>query len=154
MAVTGKWFPYGKALMAGGTVSGDSYNLDWLSDTVRIALLTAGYTYSADHVFYSDLTDEVTGDGYTAGGQALGTKTLSVATVGTATIVKYDAGDSKWATSTISAYQAVVFKSASETTQSLLLGYLNFGTTVTSTNGDFDVTYDNDYGVLYDDVTG
>lgn len=56
-----------------------SATYDWVSNNFSIVLLTNTYTFSAAHSFRSDLTNEVTGTGYTAGGAALSSKTASSA---------------------------------------------------------------------------
>ncbi len=61
----------------GGTSSGGTPAFDYLSDTIKL-MLTDGYTPDYDsHAVKTDVTGEVTGTGYTAGGAALTTKTLS-----------------------------------------------------------------------------
>ena len=56
-------------------------DVDLLVDTINLLIMTnAGYTLNAaTHAFRSDITGEVTGTGYTAGGLALGTKSTSAA---------------------------------------------------------------------------
>lgn len=50
----------------------------WASDTIKVALLTSSYTPNYDtHDFFDDITNEVTGTGYTAGGATLGSKTVT-----------------------------------------------------------------------------
>lgn len=80
---------YGKAYanLLGGETSGESSAVDFLSDTIKMALTTSAYTPNRDtHEFFSDITNEITGTGYTAGGVALASKTIT-----------YTAADS-WAT--------------------------------------------------------
>ena len=61
----------------GGETAGESISIDWLSDTIKCALLANTYTPNKDtHEFFSDLTNEVVGTGYTAGGATLASKTL------------------------------------------------------------------------------
>lgn len=71
---------YGKALanLLGGETSGETNAVDYLSDTIKIALLGAGYTPNLDtHEFFSDVSaQEVSGAGYTAGGATLASKTI------------------------------------------------------------------------------
>ena len=61
---------------------------------VKLALVTSSYTFSAAHTIWADAsTEEVaTGDGYTTGGAALGS--LSVTTT------KWDAADVTWSSLT------------------------------------------------------
>jgi hypothetical protein len=62
----------------GSLVSGSAPNIDWLSDTIKVMLLTSTYTPNLDtHKFKSDLTNEITGTGYTAGGATLGSAALT-----------------------------------------------------------------------------
>lgn len=69
MAVTGDWFANAKD-------QAFSANINYASDTIDFALLTASATPNlSTWVHYSDLANEVSGTGYTAGGVTLGTKT-------------------------------------------------------------------------------
>lgn len=52
---------------------------DWVADTINILIMTNTYTFSAAHNFRDDITNEVTGTGYSAGGLALDNKTASAA---------------------------------------------------------------------------
>ena len=115
---------------------------DWLADTIKVALLSSAYTPNQDtHEFWSDVSaNEVTGTGYTAGGQALGTKT---ATYDAATnTIKLDAADVTWAASTITARYAVVYKDTGVATTSPLVAYVDFVTDQSSNSGDFTLTWD------------
>jgi hypothetical protein len=71
---------YGKAHanMLGGESSGDAFATDFLSDTIKYALTTSTYTPNLDtHETFADITNEVTGTGYTAGGVTVGSKTIT-----------------------------------------------------------------------------
>jgi hypothetical protein len=63
----------------GSTSSGGAPNVDFLSDTINIALVTSSYTPNADtHDFWDDVVaNETSGTGYTANGATLGSKTLT-----------------------------------------------------------------------------
>lgn len=64
---------YGKALLS--LASG---SINFPSDTIKAMLLTSSYTPNLDtHQFKSDLTSEVTGTNYTAGGVTLSSKTAT-----------------------------------------------------------------------------
>lgn len=52
---------------------------DWVANTINIMIMTNTYTFSATHDFRDDITNEVTGTNYTAGGLALDNKTASAA---------------------------------------------------------------------------
>jgi hypothetical protein len=51
----------------------------WTADVIHLILLTNTYTFSAAHDFRDDLSNEVTGTNYTAGGLLLDNRTASAA---------------------------------------------------------------------------
>ena len=134
MAVTANWYGLGlKAFMDG--------SINWASDTIKVALTTSAYTPDQDtHDFFNDVTNEVTGTGYTAGGATLGSKTSNY-TTGTNT-VWLDAADTSWTTSTITARRAVIYKSTGTASTSPVLGYVDFGADVVSSSGTFSIQWD------------
>lgn len=89
--------------------------------------------------FRDDITNEVTGAGYTAGGAAV---TLTVAAQDNANNdVEITCSAASWASSTISAAGAVVYKSrGGASSADDLLCFIDFGGAVTSTNGTFTAT--------------
>ncbi len=124
---------------------------DWDTDTIKAALLAA-YTINIDtHDFFDDVSaTEITGTGYTAGGATLGTKT---ATYDTATDqIRLDAADTTWTTSTLSATDSVVYKSTGTASTSPLIAGIDFGATVSTTTGTFQITWDST-GIHVTDVS-
>lgn len=124
---------------------------DWDTDTIKTALLTA-YTINIDtHDFFDDVSaTEITGTGYTAGGATLASKT---ATYDTATDqIRLDAADTSWTTSTLSATDAVVYKSTGTASTSPLIAGIDFGATVSTTAGTFQITWDST-GLHVTDIT-
>jgi hypothetical protein len=87
----------------------------------------------------SDVTNEVTGTGYTAGGAAV---TLTVAAVDTANDdVEITCSAPSWTTATITALAAVIYKArGGASSADELVCTIDFGGTVTSTAGTFTVT--------------
>jgi len=76
MAVTAQLYRKAPINLAGSTVSGNA-PIDWLTDTIKVMLCTSAYTPNADtHVFKSDVTNEISGTGYTATGVALASPTV------------------------------------------------------------------------------
>lgn len=143
MAVTAKWF--GQAIMQafGSGSAGGTPNIDWLSDTIKVSLHTSAMTPDQDTwVFKSSLTNEVaSGNGYTTGGATLASKTLDY-TAGT-NVIKFDAADTSWAASTITARYAVIYDDTPATDAAKpLLGYVDFGADVSSLAGAFTITWD------------
>jgi hypothetical protein len=116
--------------------------VDYDTDTIKVALLTSSYTPDQDaHDYFNDVsTYEVSGTGYTAGGITLASKT---ATYDSATnVIVLDAADVTWSSSTITARYAVVYDSTGTSSTSALIGYVDFGSDQSSTNGNFTITWD------------
>jgi hypothetical protein len=117
--------------------------IDWDTDTIKVALLTNGYTPDQDAHNYLDdvIASEVTGTGYTAGGNTLANKTN---TYNSATnVIVLDADDTTWSSSTITARYAVVYDATPSTNATRpLIGYVDFGSDQSSSNGNFTITWD------------
>jgi hypothetical protein len=117
--------------------------VDWDSDTIKVALLSSSYTPNQDtHDYFDDVsTYEVTGTGYTTGGSTLTSKTLTYD--GTNNVIILDAADTTWGSSTITARYAVVYDDSGATAGAkALIGYVDFGSDQSSTNGNFTITWD------------
>jgi hypothetical protein len=122
-------------------------SIDLDTDTIKVALVTSSYTPNADtHDFFDDVTNEVSGTGYTAGGATLASVTVTVDTTNDRGV--FDAADTSWATSTITARGAVIYKSTGTAGTSALIAYIDFVQDASSVNGTFQVTW-NASGVLY-----
>jgi hypothetical protein len=123
------------AYMYGNNVLG-AYNkeIDWDTDTIKVALLTESYTPAQTHDFYDDLTNEVAnGNGYTTGGATLGSKTQTY-TTGTG-VTKFDAADSSWTSATFTFRYAAVYVATGNSATSRLIGYVDFGENITIVSG-------------------
>jgi hypothetical protein len=117
--------------------------VDWDSDTIKVALLTSSYTPNQDtHDYFDDVSAyEVSGTGYTAGGQTLGSKTVTYDSANN--VIVLDAADTTWSSSTITARYAVVYDDSGATAASkALIGYVDFSSDQSSTNGNFTITWD------------
>lgn len=71
---------YGKcyANLLGGEAGADAFAVDFISDTLKVSLHTVTYAPNLDtHETLTDVTNEVTGTGYTAGGVTLASKTIT-----------------------------------------------------------------------------
>jgi hypothetical protein len=119
VAVTHKW--YGNAFKA-------AFNkeIDFNTDTIKVALLGSGYTPDQDaHDYFDDVVaNEVAGGGYTAGGEALTTPTVTYD--GATNRLKLD-GDNVTFTSAPTARYAVVYVDTGVDGTSPLLSYVDFG---------------------------
>jgi hypothetical protein len=117
--------------------------VDWDTDTIKVALLTSSYTPNQDtHDYYDDVSsNEVSGTGYTTGGATLASKTVTYDS-GTNVIV-LDAADVTWSSSTITARYAVIYDASPATNATRpLIGYVDFGSDQSSSNGNFTITWD------------
>lgn len=115
--------------------------IDYDTDTIKVMLCTSAYTPDQDaHIYKSSVTNEVSGTGYTAGGATLASKTI---TYGSSTnTITLDAADVTWSSSSITARYAVIYDSTGTDATSALIGYVDFGADVTSSGGDFTITWD------------
>jgi len=103
------------------------------ADTMYMALYTSSATLDATTTAYT-ATNEVSGTGYVAGGQALTT----VAPTSSGTTAYLDFNDETWTSSTITARGALIYNS---TQSNKSVAVLDFGADKTSTAGDFTVVF-------------
>jgi hypothetical protein len=111
--------------------------MDFSSDTTqtfKIALFTSAATLDASTTAYST-TNEVTGTGYTAGGNTL---TISTNPTSTGTTAFLDFADTTWTDATITARGALIYQSGGTNPA---VAVLDFGADKTSTAGDFQVQF-------------
>ena len=128
-----------------GSVFAKAFNkeIDFDTDVIKVALLTSAYTPNQDtHDYFDDVASaEVTGTGYTSGGATLGNKSVTY-NAGTNEVV-FDGDDTVWASSTITARYAVVYDASPATNATRpLIGYVDFTSDQSSTNGNFTITWD------------
>lgn len=113
--------PYGAFLLGLGT---GVFDLD--SDTIRVLLTTSSYTPNVDtHDFVDDVTNEITGTGYTAGGMALTTVTWTYDSAENWAILSAD--PVIWTGASFTARRAVVYQDTGTDSTSALIGYVDFG---------------------------
>lgn len=131
---------YGKlgANIFGGETAGETVAIDYLSDTIKVALCTSTYSPNQDtHEFFSDITNQLsTANGYTAGGATLGSKTTTY--TGATNTTAQDAADTAWTASggSIGPFRyGIVYKDTGTASTSPLIGYVDFGSDQTITSG-------------------
>jgi hypothetical protein len=115
--------------------------VDFDSDTFYALLVTSSYTPNKDtHTRRSDVTNEVTGTGYTAGGAATVATVAAVDTTNDRVDVSF--GDVNWSTATITARAAVIYKRrGGASSADELIAYVDFTTDKTSTAGTFSLSF-------------
>jgi hypothetical protein len=115
---------------------------DWNTDTIKCALVKSTYTPASDsHAYWSDVTpgtNEASGTGYTSGGA---TMTVSGSPSISGAVISFDAADVSWASSSITARYAVVYKSTGTAATSPLIALVDFASDQTTSNGTFTVSW-------------
>lgn len=146
MAVTAKW--YGLGLQKAFT-STTTDELNWTTDTFKIALVNSTYTPNQDTDNYASLAgltaNELSGGGYARA--TLGTKTLTYdAPTNT---VRFKAADAAFGPGFTGTFRyAVVFKDTGTAGTSPLMGYIDFGADQSIASGTFTINFDPTDGVL------
>lgn len=102
-------------------------------DTFKIALYTSSATLGASTTAYTT-SNEVTGTGYTAGGNTL----TSVTPNFSGTTAFTDFADTTWSSASITARGALIYNS---TNSNRAVCVLDFGSDKTSTSGDFTIIF-------------
>ena len=104
--------------------------------TFKIALYTSSATLDSSTTAYS-ATNEVSGTGYTAGGNTL--TNISPTTSGTTAFVDFN--DTTWSTATITARGALIYNSTSTGYTNPAVAVLDFGSDKSSSAGNFTIQF-------------
>ena len=114
-------------------------NINFSTDTFKMALVTSAYGAAKSHSKRSNITNEITGLGYTAGGNACAVTVAAVDNVNNDIELSFTV--ISWTTATITARAGVIYKSRGGLSSAdELVGYVDFGSDVSATNGTFAVT--------------
>jgi len=111
-------------------------NINMETDTLKAMLVTSAYTPNVDtHNRRDDVTNEVTGTGYTAGGQTIPCAVTQDNALNKAVATFTDV---VWGSSSLTARGAVIYKSrGGAASADELVGYIDFVTDKTSVASDF-----------------
>jgi hypothetical protein len=118
-----------------GILDGDFDFGTGTSQTFKIALYTSAATLGAATTAYTT-SNEVTGTGYSAGGQNL---TISQIPTSSGTTAFIDFSDVTWSTATITARGALIYLANGTTNPAVAV--LDFGGDKTSTAGNFTIQF-------------
>lgn len=118
-----------------GILDGDFDFGTGTTQTFKIALYTSSATLSAATTAYTT-SNEVSGTGYSAGGQAL---TISQVPTSSGTTAFIDFSDVTWTTATITARGALIYLANGTTNPAVCV--LDFGGDKTSTAGNFTIQF-------------
>lgn len=116
--------------------------VDLDSDILKVMLCSSSYVPDQDaHRYKSDITNEITGTGYTAGGATLSSVVVSY--TGASNLLSLDAADAQWTNATFTARVAVLYDAspASDSTRPLI-GYILFDADIPVTNSTFTIQWD------------
>lgn len=113
--------------------------IDFDTDSFKTLLVTSSYAANkGTHTKRSDVTNEITGTGYTGGGTASAVTVTKDTANHKVTIVLAAVS---WATSTLTARGAVIYKTrGGASSADELVGYIDFGADVSSTGGTFSIS--------------
>lgn len=114
-------------------------NIDFGADTFKVMLVTSSYTANKDtDDKRDDVTNEVSGTGYTSGGA---TTTCTVAKNTTDDRVTLTFSAVSWSTTTLTARAAVIYKSrGGASSADELVAYIDFVSNISSSGTDFNLS--------------
>lgn len=130
-----KWYGLGALAVHKGTVDLDT-------DTFKVMLTTSAYTPNQDtHDFRDDVTNEITGTGYTAGGATLAGVSATYDAASNEVRILWT--DASWGPSaSFTARQAIIYKSrGGAASADELVAYLDFGADLTVTSSTFTLDF-------------
>lgn len=111
-------------------------NIDLAAGNFKLMLVTSTYVPDVDaHADRADVTNEVVGTGYTAGGAALAGKSVTQDNANDE--ADFDANDVVWSNATITARAAILYLDTGVAANDTLIAYFDFGSDQSSSNGDF-----------------
>lgn len=117
-------------------------SIDLENNVIKVALLNNSHVFNPDSTSslqWSDVSsNEVSGTGYTSGGQALSNQSVVVDNGDDEGV--FDADDVVWPSSTITASHAVIYDDTTAT--KYLIASIDFGQSTSSTNGNFQIQWD------------
>lgn len=120
------------------------------AETHKVLMVQDGYTHNYDtHDFRDDITNEVSGTGYTTGGNTLTSTEVTLASG----VLTYDAADVSWPASTItSAMAGVGYFNVGSAATDMLVFLSDFVTAASTSNGTFTIQW-NASGIFTVDYT-
>ena len=106
---------------------------DLVADTLKIALFTSSANLGASTTAYST-SNEVSGTGYSAGGETLTSKAVST----TGTTAHFDAADPTWTSASFTARGALIYNTSNS---NKAIAILDFGGDFTVSSGTFKIIF-------------
>ena len=132
MAVTAKLF--GNAIL-----KAFNKEIDIDGDTIKVMLATdAVAPVQSTWDYKNDVTNEITGTGYTAGGATISSPSIVLNT----NVVKIDGADVSWTSATFTCRYAYIYDATPGTDATRpLIAYIDFGENISVNAGTFQITF-------------
>ncbi len=119
---------------------------DFANDEFKVALVTAAYSPDRDaHEVLADITNEVAGINYTAGGKILENMTLTRDDANDRAVL--DADNLVWSVASFTARAAVIYQNTGSAAASPLLAFVDFEEDLETAGEDFTLQWHED-GIL------
>lgn len=114
--------------------------INFSSDTIKCALVEAGYTPNIDsHSNFSDITNESSGTGYTAGGSTIANITVTKDNANDRAVI--DGDDVAFTGLSVNYRYVVFYKDTGTASTSTLIGYSDNGSSVSLSGDDLTVEF-------------
>ena len=114
--------------------------IDWDTDTIKISFHTSSYTPNKDsHTYRSDLTNELSGGGYTTGGYTLASCTVTADDTNDRAV--FDATDVSESGITGTFRYGVIYKSTGNDATARLIALIDFGSDQVLASGALTITW-------------
>lgn len=113
------------------------------TDTLKVILVSSipSETNLDSWVSRADVTNEITGTGYSAGGIAQAYALDALDTANNRQPITLTNIASGWTAATFSAVGAIIFKNSGTASTDYLMSFVDFGGTVSCSSGSYSVTY-------------
>ena len=118
-------------------------DIDFDTSTFKVLLVSSvpSETNLDSWVYRSDVTNEITGTGYSAGGISQAFTLDAVDTTNNRQSVTWTNITNGWTSATFSAVGAIIYQNVGSAATGRLLRFVDFGGTVSCTAGNFSITY-------------
>lgn len=118
-------------------------SVDGTADTFKVMLVSAVPTTGNQDAWAnrSDVTTEITGTGYTAGGIAQAFTLDALDTTNNRQSITWTNITNGWTASTFSAVGAIIYRNSGAAATDTLVTFVDFGGTVSCSNGTYSITY-------------
>jgi len=119
--------------------------IDFSTNTFKAVLVSSVPTESNLDTWTarSNITNEVTGTGYTAGGFAVTASVAAADATNNRTAVTFSVSNPVLTGATVTAVGMIIYKSTGTAANDILVTFVEFAAAASSTNGNFSVTLDN-----------